>query len=382
MKAMGTLAQRDWRTLGCALVGSALLAFVVPSGPTLAQAPVAGTVAAPKLAPIPESKRKPVAIATTQVSQGQKIVTATHSFNVYVLQERDSAPGTSPLARLAKEAGIEGQRKLALQMIGNSTVAQHWARGGGDNIVKKTLRGGGVDVLTLAPHRQMPEPAIDQFADLACQYNPNIRILAQVSWSAWDATTTNGTKPDGSRFRNEDHDTMTREDLNGRVSAAAENYTLRLRKQLAGINERYGRSIGYVVPVSQGVIQLRLAVLDGKVPGAAKQSDLFGDAMGHPSRKNSSLANLAEYIWFATMYGKSPVGLKTFVKEGDADSAKVQRLLQEIALDVVTREPMSGFPKNPSETPHPGVVTPSANSTPAVPQRASVLSTNASKTHP
>jgi hypothetical protein len=262
---------------------------------------------------------------------------------------------------LAKEAGFDGQRKLALQMIGNSTVTQHWARGGDDNIIKKTLRGGGVDVLTLAPHRQMPEPAIDQFADLACRHNPNIRILAQISWSAWDGTTSNGTKPGGDRFRNEDHDTMTREDLNGRFAAAVENYAVRLRKQLAGINERYGRSIGYVVPVSQGVIQLRLAVLDGKVPGAAKQSDLFGDAMGHPSRKNLYLANMAEYVWFATMYGKSPVGLKTFVKTEDADSAKVQQLLQEIALDVVMKEPMSGFPKDALKTSRAAILTPSTN---------------------
>jgi hypothetical protein len=382
MKMMWTLARRGQRAVGFAVVGPAVLSLIVASGWTRAEGPSAATAVAPKLAPIPESDRKPVAIAPTHVSQGQKIVTATHSFNVYVLAERDKAPGTSPLARLAKEAGFEGQRKLALQMIGNSTVAQHWARGGGDNIVKKTLRAGGVDVLTLAPHRQMPEQAIDQFADLACQYNPNIRILAQISWSAWDATSTNGTKPDGSRFRNEDHDALTRQDLNGRVSAASENYAVRLRKQLAGINERFGRSIGYVVPVSQGVIQLRLAVLDGKIPGVAKQSDLFGDAMGHPSRKNSYLANLAEYIWFATMYGKSPVGLKAFVKEGDADSAKIQRLLQEIALEVVTKEPMSGFPKDATKPSHGGLSTPSANASPLGRPRAAVTSINGPKIHP
>jgi hypothetical protein len=356
MKTMGTWAKRGWRSVGVALVGAAALSLGAASARARAAEPVTATAAAPapKVAPIPESDRKPVAIATTNVSKGQKIVTTTHSFNVYVLYEPDNAPGTSPLARLAKEAGIDGQRKLALQMIGNSTVAQHWARGGDDNIIKKTLRGGGVDVFTLAPHRQMPEPAIDKFADLACQYNPNIRILAQISWSAWDGT--NGTGPSGARFQNEDHDKLTKEDLNGRVTAATENYAVRLRKQLAGINERYGRSIGYVVPACQAVIQLRLAVLDGKVPGAAKQSDLFRDGMGHPARANPYLANLVEYVWFATMYGKSPVGLKSFVKPGDPDSAKVQQLLQEIALDVVMKEPMSGFPQDAAKT-STGVVT-------------------------
>jgi hypothetical protein len=362
MRAVRTLANRGWRGLAFALVGVTAFSLIAASGWSRAAEPVKGTavapIAPPKVAPIPESDRKPVAIATTNVSKGQKIITTTHSFNVYVLYEPDNAPGRSPLARLAKEAGIDGQRKLALQMIGNSTVAQHWARGGDDNIIKKTLRGGGVDVFTLAPHRQMPEPAIDKFADLACQYNPNIRILAQISWSAWDGT--NGARADGTRFQTEDHDKLTKEDLTGRVSEATENYAVRLRKQLAGINERYGRSIGYVVPASQAVIQLRLAVLDGKVPGATKQSDLFRDGMGHPARANPYLANLVEYVWFATMYGKSPVGLKSFVKAGDPNSAKVQQLLQEIALDVVMKEPMSGFPQDAAKT-STGVATRTAN---------------------
>ena len=366
MRVNRILASHLERTIGFALVGSAVLSLLVARGWTEAQEPAPGTTVASAVAPkvkiIPEGERRPVAIAKTNVSTGQKIVTTTHSFNVYVLQEPDDAPGTSPLARLASEAGIDGQKKLALQMIGNSTVTQHWnARGGDDNIIKKVLRDGDVDVFTLAPHRQMPEPAIDQFADLACQFNPNIRILAQISWSSWDGTSPNGTKADGVRFQNEDHNNMTREDLAGRVSASVEDYAMRLRKQLAGINERYGRSIGYVVPVSQGVIQLRLAVLDGKVPGAAKQSDLFRDAMGHPARTNTYLANLVEYVWFAAMYGKSPVGLKTFVKEGDADSGRIHKLLQEIALNVVMKEPMSGFPKESVKTAGSDIPTPSAN---------------------
>jgi hypothetical protein len=70
---------------------------------------------------------------------------------------------------------------------------------------------------------------------------------------------------------------------------------------------------------------------------------------------------MAEYVWFATMYGKSPVGLKTFVNAGDADSARVQRLLQEIALDVVMKEPMSGFSKDAIKASRAGISTPSAN---------------------
>jgi hypothetical protein len=69
----------------------------------------------------------------------------------------------------------------------------------------------------------------------------------------------------------------------------------------------------------------------------------------------------AAYATEQTVLSKSPIGLKTFVKEGDPDSARVHKLLQEIALNVVMKEPMSGFLKEIVKTAGSGIPTPTAN---------------------
>src|ERR1700761_475086 len=88
--------------------------------------------------------------ATAPITKGQKIVMATHSFNVFISTDPDrpaptrtqavvpggaavqpasatapaqapAAPGTPLLTKLTNEAGITGQEFLAVQMIGGST---------------------------------------------------------------------------------------------------------------------------------------------------------------------------------------------------------------------------------------------------------------------
>ena len=101
------------QTIWIAFVGSAVLSLLVTRGWTAAQEPAATTAAsavAPNVKVIPEGERQPVAIATTKVSTGQRIVTTTHSFNVYVLQEPDDAPGTSPLASWPGRPESTGRR--------------------------------------------------------------------------------------------------------------------------------------------------------------------------------------------------------------------------------------------------------------------------------
>src|SRR4029078_7420566 len=129
---------------------------------------------------------------------GQKIVMATHSFNVFVGPTRAPAgaanagqPDPVPLAALAKERGKAGHETLAVQMIGGSTPMQHWKQGDGDdakNIAKAALAKGGVTVFTMSPNQIMPEPGIDLFGDYVIKTNPNARIMVQNSWSSWDGT--------------------------------------------------------------------------------------------------------------------------------------------------------------------------------------------------
>ena len=120
------------RTTGCRMTGrrrGAVFALVI--GLMVAAATAAAQPAAPA---------SPA--AAQAVAQGQKIVMATHSFNVFIGPNRRVAGDPGPLARLATEATKTGHEMLAVQMIGGSTPMQHWNQGDGDdarNIAKVAL---------------------------------------------------------------------------------------------------------------------------------------------------------------------------------------------------------------------------------------------------
>jgi hypothetical protein len=295
--------------------------------------------------------------ATQRIEAGQKYVMATHSFNVFIGPPRQRAanlpprpgfgPGTDgPLAALAAERGKAGHAALAVQMIGGSTPMQHWNQGDGDdekNIAKVALRKGGVDVFTMSPNARMPEEGIDRFGDLMIETNPNGRILVQSSWSAWDG---NGVTPSVGgtgrpSFANEDHDKADVATIDGWLERleAKDGYQERLRTQLSGINARAGRTMAYVVPSSTAVYELRKQIVLGKVPGIARQSEIFIDGMGHP---RAPVGHLVSYVWFAAMYRESPLGLRALVDANDPTSAERETLLQKLAWNAVIAEPMSG----------------------------------------
>jgi hypothetical protein len=302
----------------------------------------------------------PAASAQAQsqpIREGQKYVMATHSFNVFIGPTRSRNAGEpvrpGPLAALAAERGKVGHEALAVQMIGGSTPMQHWNQGAGDetkNIAKVALRKGGVDVFTMSPNARMPEEGVDLFGDLVIQTNPNARILAQNSWSAWDG---NGSTPSVGgtgappNFTNADHDKADIATLDrwiANLDRPETGYLVRLRAQLAGIDRRAGRRMTYVVPSATAVYTLRKEIVLGHVPGVASQSQIFRDAMGHPQ---TPLANLVTYVWYTAMYRESPVGLKALVDPADPTSAARERILQQIAWNTVVGEPMSGVRGRP-----------------------------------
>ena len=97
------------------------------------------------------------------------------------------------------------------------------------------------------------------------------------------------------------------------------------------------------MPAPQAVIALREKIVAGKAPGLKRQSDLFTDATGHGT---PPLKALVGYCNYAVLYRRSPVGLAVpailkDAKLGDQEGP-LNRLLQELAWDAVTRHPLSG----------------------------------------
>jgi len=120
-----------------------------------------------------------------------------------------------------------------------------------------------------------------------------------------------------------------------------------MRKQVETLNgeyaPKYGRPVVLLVPVGDAVIRLRERVARGEVPGIAGQSNLFRDNLGHGL---APITVLTAYCHLAVIYGRDPRGLPVpdALKEfglGD-NTEKINRILQDVAWEAVTAEPLSG----------------------------------------
>lgn len=257
--------------------------------------------------------------------KGQRVFVMGHSFHM---------PIARPLDQMVKAADLDGARLVGTQGIGGSSVSQHWEKE--DNLAKKALLTGAVDVLTVAPHgKLLPDPALERFAELMLEHNPAGRLTVQASWVPLD-----GRRRD---FKNADRDKTVPADLR----KVGTEFTDRLRDQVKAINEKlaakHKRPVLFLVPVGEAVVRVRERVAAGEVPGIARQSDLFRDDLGHGK---PPVYVLNAYCHFAVIYGRSPAGLPApdLLRDGGLgnNTEKVNRILQEIAWEAVRGEPASG----------------------------------------
>jgi hypothetical protein len=254
--------------------------------------------------------------------KGLRVFTCGHSFHVFM-------PGI--LAEIAKSAGIKDHKFAGISSIGGSRVIQHWNVADEKNKAKELLGKGEVDVLTLSPIYP-PDDGIDKFAALAFKNNPKVRLTLQENWLPFDLYDTTFKK----RPKTVDHDAPTVAELKKMHAPYFKSLDDVVRDQ----NKKLGKEVMFVVPVGQAVVALREKIIDGKAPGLKKQSDLFTDAIGHAK---PPIVALSGYCHYAVIYGRSPVGLPepTVLKKGKYDP-KLNRLLQEIAWEAVTKHPLSG----------------------------------------
>ena len=266
-------------------------------------------------APQTSAARSQVANKTT----GQRVFFCGHSFHQFVAK---------PVALLAREAGLTDHTIAGEQYLGGSRPLWHWNLPDEKNKLKAALATGKVDVVTLSPHVEIPDAGIDNYANLAFEYNPQVRVMLQLSWAPRDWQLTPG-------FKNEDRDAVTRSDLDDRLRKTGREYFERMKAQAVALNTKHGREFVQIVPCGEAVLRLREAVVDGNVPGVKRQSELFRDPLGHAQQP---LQDLVAYCWFAAIYGRNPEGMKALVKPGDDVSQRQQRLLQQIAWSTISDE--------------------------------------------
>jgi hypothetical protein len=275
----------------------------------------------------------PAAAAETQEVRGQRVFVCGHSFHV---------PIAGPLQEVARLAGITDQKLLGTQFLGGSMVSKHWNLSDDRDKARKAVRTGDVDVLTLSPKGILPDEGIDKFTDLALEYNAGARVFVQESWASFGSPTGRGKQ----KFTNEDRDNAKIDDLRQSHSPIFKQ----LADQIRGLNDKLQtnqkRQVVYLVPAGHAVLTLRDKVGQGKVPGIVKQSELFRDATGHGK---GAVTLLTTYCYYAAIYGRSPVGLpvpSTLKGQVTAQhEEKLNRLLQEVAWEAVTNEPLAGVKK-------------------------------------
>lgn len=256
--------------------------------------------------------------------KGLKVFTCGHSFHVWLVPM---------LPELARSAGIKGHEVVGVSSIGGSTVLRHWEVPDEKNIAKPALRAGKADVLTLAPI-WLPDAGIENFATLAVQGNPNIRITVQEYWLPNDEYVP--VYPLQTR-KKVDHNATT---IPGLRKAQAQ-YDHDIQEHVKELNQKLGREAIFIVPVGRAVVELRERIIAGKVPGVATQAGLFRDSWGHP---NEVIKALSAYCHFAVIYKRSPLGLPMplILAKNPAFNDELNRMLQELAWEAVTKEPMSG----------------------------------------
>ncbi len=264
--------------------------------------------------------------ASKGLPAGPRVFVCAHSFMIYT---------ASLLPPMVEAAGI-GYQDAGKQMIGGSRVIQHWDLPDEKNRAKAALTSGAVDVLTVSPHVEMPDPGIENFARLGLEKNPNMRILVQASWPARDGVIEPG-------FKNETRNESTLESLREMHKSYHELWFTSLESQVKELNASFGKEAVFIVPVCDAVLALREHIVSGTAPGLTRQTDLFRDPLGHPL---PPLAALVTYCHFSGIYGESPIGLPVPKELASMDqAAELNALLQKIAWDAVSSYPMSGVKK-------------------------------------
>ena len=257
--------------------------------------------------------------------KGLRVFSCGHSFHVFV-------PGI--LADMVKSAGIKDHVQVGLSSIGGSRVIQHWDVSDEKNKAKEALRSGKVDVLTLSPIH-LPDEGIENFAKLALEHNPKIRITVQEFWLPFDIYDTTFKQ----RPQKVDHNALTGDALR-KLHA---QYFKDMDAHIVELNKKQNTQALFIVPVGQAVIALREKIIVGKAPGLKQQEDLFTDAIGHAK---PPLQALVAYCHYAVIYQRSPIGLPVPAVLAKAKNPewdeKLNALLQELAWEAVTTHPLSG----------------------------------------
>ncbi len=220
------------------------------------------------------------------------------------------------------------------ELIKTAGIQGHQAVKGSKPNEPNPIAAGDVDVYTHGVHWwTQPIAGAPKLLASGLQSNPNFRVYYQAAWLVGDGR---HFFPEGRRDPIKviaDYDLSDPADVQNAISKTRKSVEDAVDK----INQQYGKSVVFIVPVGDAVTKLRAMIVAGTYPGLTKQSELWNDAMPHPGMH---VMALQAYCHFAVLYHMPPTGLplKGFTDEQLA-------ILQKIAWETVSEYPYAGIKK-------------------------------------
>jgi hypothetical protein len=256
-------------------------------------------------------------------SKGKRVFLTGHSFFIlggYMAKKIDL---------IAKAAGKTEHELVGWRYSGgrSGAVDKFWNKGA-EKEPRKSVAAGKVDILTVCTYwlkkRSEQEKCIRNFVALMQKSNPKGIVYVISTKIPHDGPYKGG------------WDARTKKELaklSGYIDAT-HRYANNKNVLVDALNKSYGKEVMREVPLYYGQALLRAKIIDGKVPGVKKQSELYSDAMGHVSELGQ---RLNAYTVYAALYGQSTVGLRVpqWEKEGDTVLRAQNIVLQKTAWAAV-----------------------------------------------
>jgi|GEM_PF-1229166 len=234
---------------------------------------------------------------------------------------------------LCKAAGIVGHKKIT--GINGNRIED----------VTPLLEKGEIDAFVYGrTDIGMEQKLLSAFLELGPKNNPNFRgVYVQMPWLVHDGR--QGVKSA------EEYEKTDLVELQVKLEKSRKQQEVWADE----VNAKAGKRVVFLVPLGDGMLEVRKLIAAGKFPGVTKQSDgnsvLRGDIMPHQGLLGMRLGS---YMHFAALYRMSPEGLKFPGKDGDGLTDAQRAILQKLAWDMVSKYPYAGIakfdaPKTPKE---------------------------------
>jgi len=279
---------------------------------------------------------KPLASHEKPTDGSLRIVGTGHSF---------MAPGYGTLPRIAKAAGLT-QPPLVTHTGGGMTGSARYKweqengifqfRGKPTPLLLASIANAKWDVMMWGPYYDDRAAYYACWIDFCLKHSPQMKFYLSDAWPQIEQLASTPTSES--------------ELTTAVVTRLGEEKRASFLKSFAELNRRYENRV-FVLPTSRAMVLAVDYFHQGKLPGVdgihqtigGKERSLWRDRLGHLGR---GIESLEGYVFYATLYGRSPELIEANIFNLNADSypsIELDQAFREIAWKAVTSDPLTGI---------------------------------------